>query len=61
MDSEVQIILTDIQGRIIDIRNDHVVNGVTEAQFDLSSYANGVYIVKVTGLAEQQVSRLIKE
>lgn len=43
------------------MRSDYVVNGTTEAQFDLSDYANGVYIVKVIGLSEQQVSRLIKD
>ncbi len=61
IDADIQIVLTDIQGRIIDVRSDYVVNGVTEAQFDLSAYASGVYIVKVIGLNEQQVSRLIKD
>ncbi len=60
-DAEIKIVLSDIQGRVISVREDYVVNGVTEAQFDLSDFANGVYIVKVIGLSEQQVSRLIKD
>lgn len=60
-DADITMMITDLQGRVIANRADFVVKGNTEVQFDLSNHAAGVYILKVSGLNEQHVTRLVKQ
>ena len=59
-EQDLRFVITDLQGRVIEIRDDFVVAGITELRFDLSNYATGVYLLEVVGAEEKQISRIIK-
>lgn len=58
---DIQFVITDLQGRVIATRRDFAVDGITEATFDLSPYANGVYLLKVIGEGEESIKRIVKQ
>lgn len=58
---DLRFVITDLQGRVVELRNDFVVEGTTILQFDLARYASGVYFLEIVGAKEKQVARIIKK
>jgi len=60
-EQSLSYIITDMQGRVIEMKNDLVVEGVNETSFDLREYANGVYMMQVIAEEGEKMIRLLKQ
>ena len=58
---DAKFILTDVQGRMIDIQDETTANGITQYQFDLGGYAKGVYMLSIIANNQRFVERVIKQ
>jgi len=58
---DAKFILTDVQGRIIDMQNETTAGGTTQYQFDLGRYAKGVYMLTIMANNQKFVERVIKQ
>lgn len=59
--TDAQIIITDLQGRVITIKEETTAVGATEYQFDISDYAAGVYLMNVITPEQRFTERIIKK
>jgi PKD repeat protein len=55
------VVLTDITGKVISVRNFDLVSGTTSIPFDMTSFSKGIYVVKVSSETFNWHGKLIRE
>jgi hypothetical protein len=58
---DFQFELIDFQGRVIDRRQEEDLRGRQELRFDLSSYAEGLYMLRISSEGASMVKRIRRD
>ena len=54
----MQIVITDLQGRVVYSSNENNVNAGYTQQINLQAEAAGMYLMQITGNGQQRISKI---